>query len=105
MVVFVGAPAWADTSASSPDGGANGAFHSLGEHFILDDVKCDNHAVYIDWQKSGVNQTRINNTQGCNTPAQDTNLSITDGTSIRWKVCTNIPLQTDPCSTWLSDVA
>lgn len=98
------APAQATTSTSSPDGGAWGKFESYGEHFYLKDSKCDGHSVYIDYKIAGTSKPRIANDGGCNTQT-DTNLSLSEGTRVEYKVCTQKEFAPDSCSTWITDYA
>lgn len=98
-------PVHASSSATSPDGGAAGAFTSLGEVFSLDDIKCDSHSVYIEYEIADGDNKRFSNTKGCNTPASKLDLSIAEGRSVDWKVCTNIQFGSDRCSPWIDDTS
>lgn len=97
-------PASASSSASSPDRGANAQFQSDGDRLGLDDVKCDNHSVYIDYYLSGHKRT-FSNTQGCNTTALWLNLGVPEGQNISWRVCTKYQIGADSCTAYISDQA
>lgn len=90
MSMFAATPALAHY-ATSPDGGSY--VYNSGTTFYVEDAKCDNYAAY-----GFVNNEahRQDNGQGCGTTLSKPGY----GTITAVRACTNIPLATDPCSSW-----
>jgi hypothetical protein len=90
MLALGASPALAH-SATSPDGGSY--VYNSGTTFSVKDAKCDNYAAY-----GYVNNTahRQDNSQGCGTTLSKSGY----GTITAVQACTNIPLASDPCSSW-----
>ena len=77
-------------SATSPDGGSY--VYNSGNTFYVKDPKCDGRSAY-----GYVNNTahRTDNNSGCNTTVSQGYGPIT-----AVQACTNIPLASDPSSSW-----
>lgn len=77
-------------------------YWSSTDDFRLSDTLCDGHAVYAQYQRAGASTRTLHDTKGCRTHS-DYNGTFTDGQTIKYRVCVNLPFERDNCSSWKWD--
>jgi hypothetical protein len=95
-------PAAADSQIPSDRMGATASFQSKGEKFRLWDTACDGNAVYILYQRSGAQERRLSLTGGCRQMALF-DKDFTEGQTLLYRVCVDIPFDVDQCSVYRFD--
>lgn len=79
--------------AWSPDSGSHVWSNTpYNDRFSVEDNKCDTYSAYGYWNNTN---NRLDNKNGCNTTIKKYSVNVT-----AVQACTNIPLASDPCSSW-----
>ncbi|WP_181801909.1 hypothetical protein [Streptomyces shenzhenensis] len=72
------------------------------DDFRVSDTSCDGHSVYAQYQRAGAGTVRLNHSGGCGTHT-DFNRSFTNGQTIKYRACVNLPAAPDICGPWKWD--
>lgn len=77
-------------------------YWSSTDDFRVSDTMCDGHSVYAQYQRAGASVRTLRNSKGCHTYA-DFDRSFTNGQTIKYRICVDVQLDQDNCSSWKWD--